>query len=66
MAWFRVSVDFDTAGNPVGRSYEAHDDNGELVALCHSGTAPFDDAFECFGATLAEVRNQFGLQVTLF
>lgn len=66
MTWFRACVDFDAAGNAIAHSYEARDDDGELVALEHSGCGPFDDAFEVFGDCLANLRRRFGLQTTLF
>lgn len=64
--WVRCCVDLDSAGMPIGMSYEAHDADGQLVGLWTGCPNPFDSPHETFASVVERVGQEFGLQSTLF
>lgn len=64
--WVRTCVDLDSAGNPIGISYEAHDADGNLVGIHTEVPNPFETPHEAFASIYKVVVQQFGLQSTLF
>lgn len=66
--WYRLSVDVDQGGQPVGASWEHHvgDERVRLVVLSADELGPFDSPAEVLARVVADVAAQAGLQPPLF
>lgn len=63
--WFRVCVDLDAQGNPVGTSYEHHVDQETVSFGTGPLPGPFDSPAEAFDAVLLAVIQERGVQARL-
>lgn len=63
--WFRLSIDVDASGNPVGASYEVH--LAETTTAVHvlENPGPFDTCAETLERLLADVTERYGIWAQL-
>lgn len=66
MKSFRLCVDIDRAGNVLGRSWEAIDDDGHCCRVVVAQTGPFDSIFDAVSDNHSDVLERYGLQRALF
>lgn len=64
--WYRICVDIDSTGGPIGASYELH--SNDLVRGVHvlPSPGPFDTVEEAFKLAVADAADRYGFQLTLW
>lgn len=60
--FFRLCLDLDRAGQPLGASYEVHDDQ-EVRTFGTVLVGPFDSREDALEACMAAVIERFGLEL---
>ena len=63
--WFRLSVDLDPAGHPIGISYAVRTDMGVQAEHVLPPPGPFDTSLEAFQAAEDDLLRRYGLQGAL-
>ena len=69
MHWYRLCVDLDHLGQPVGASVEVHDEDRKTLVemlVLPDLVGPFDDPLLVFGRVVDEVCSRYGFTVQLF
>jgi len=63
--WFRLSIDIDPAGNPIGLSYEVRvKDRIETIKVLPT-PAPFADITDVVEELLTDIEGTYGIQMPL-
>lgn len=64
--WYRLSIDLDPAGNPVGASYESHVEETTTGIHVLPMPEPFDSPYDALTQVLQAVHERHGIQLTLW
>lgn len=63
--WYRIGIDVDAGGNPIGASYEVHLDDVTTKIHVLTPPAPFDTVEETFDRCWADLVGRYGLVLQL-